>query len=213
MNYKFLSTLALVVCMYSGVKAENLPNVTEKPQVALSSLKIGYVDVMFILGNLPEAQKNSAEIQSFQKQLENQIRAKLKELQDKFEAFQQQHDTFTEAQKQQKYNECQKLESAVRALEEARPGKMAEKYKELMQPLHEKMQKVINEIATEQAYTFILNKITDAGPVVLFGQKEFDISELVLAKLKAMAPKEIQPPVVGSKAQPKASSTKSVKKK
>lgn len=215
MNYRFLSTLALVICMYTGAKANNALKAMEKPQVAPSSLKIGYVDLGYILDNLPEAKKNSAEIQSFEKQLNNQIKTKCDEYQAKAEAFQQQVDTFTEAQKKQKYMECYELELAVRKLDEQKPTKMAEKYQTVMQPLHDKIQEVINKIAEEHAYTFVLNKSTDAGPVVFFVQKSWDLSGLVLEKLKAMAPKEMQPPVVGSKAQlpAKAALTKPVKKK
>lgn len=217
MNYRFLSTWALVACMYTGVKANNPSKVVAKPQISLPSLKIGYVDVGYVLEHLPEAKKNSSEIQSFQKQLDNQIQTKFKEYQEKADAFQQQVDTLTEAQKKQKYMECHKLELTIRELEEQRHAKMAEKYKAVMQPLHDRMQEVINNIAAEQAYTFVLNKNTDAGPVVLFAQKSFDLSGLVLEKLKAMAPKEAQPPVVGPKAQvpakPSTSSAKSVKKK
>lgn len=65
-----------------------------------------------------------------------------------------------------------------------------------MQPLHAKMQEVIHKLAVEHVYTFVLNKNKDAGPVVLFAQKTFNISDLVLEKLQAMALKEAQPPVV-----------------
>ncbi|WP_250238556.1 OmpH family outer membrane protein [Cardinium endosymbiont of Oedothorax gibbosus] len=172
----------------------------EKPQVTPSSLKIGYVDVGYILDNLPEAKKNSTEIQSFEKQLNNQIKTKFDEYQVKTEAFQQQVDTLTEAQKKQKIIEIQDLGRVIQGLEDRKPAQMAEKYKAVMQPLHDKMQEVIKEVAEKHAYTFVLNKNTDAGPVVLFAQKSLDLSELVLEKLKAMAPKEVQPPLVGSKA-------------
>lgn len=178
-----------------------------------SSLKIGYVDVGYVLENLPEAKKYSAEIRSFQRQLDNQIQTKFKEYQEKADSFQQQLDTFTEAQKKQKYMEFYKLELAVRELEEQNNAKMAEKYKAVMQPHHDKMQEVIAKIVVQHVYTFVLNKNTDAGPVVFFAQRSFDLSELVLEKLKAMVPKTMQPPVIGAKSQlpTKALPIKSVK--
>ncbi|WP_243018142.1 MULTISPECIES: OmpH family outer membrane protein [Candidatus Cardinium] len=201
MNYRFLSALAFVFSMYTGVKAQHSSNTMEKLQQAAPSLKIGYVDMVFILENLPEARKSTAEIQSFQKQLENQMQTKAKEYQQKAETFQQQQDTFTEAQKKQKIIEMSKLESELRALQEQHYPKMQDKYKTVMQPLHDKIQTVIYKIAQEHAYTFVFNKNTEVGPVLLFAEQSFDLSELVLEKLKAVVSKETQPPVVGSKAQ------------
>lgn len=55
-------------------------------------------------------------------------------------------------------------------------------------------------------------KDTPGGPIVFFAQPAFDLSELVLEQLKAMAPKEMEPPVVGPKVQtPAQSSTRSAK--
>lgn len=86
--------------------------------------------------------------------------------------------------------------------------------RQLCQPLHDKMQEVIAKIAVQHVYTFVLNRNTDAGPVVFSAQQSFDLSELVLEKLKAMAPKTMQPPVIGAKSQlPTTSPIKPVKKK
>ncbi len=222
MNYRFLSTLALVCSMYTGVKAVDptgtiakpqvaIPSQTRtitKPQVATPSQKIGYVDLDYIFGNLPEAKKNNAELQSYQKQLDNQIQSKYKEFQEKVEALRQEEDRLTEAQKKQKFTELQNMEFAVHELNQAKPDKMQAKYRDLIQPIHDKTQAVISEIATQHAYDLVLNKNTAAGPVVFFCKNQFNISDLVLEKLKAMVPKEETPPVVGSKAQmaPKAPS-------
>ncbi|MEF2229000.1 MAG: OmpH family outer membrane protein [Candidatus Cardinium sp.] len=214
MNYKFLATWALFICMGTSVKANGPPKVTEQPQVASSSLRVGYVDMVYILASYGEAKKNTSEIHIFHNQLDNQLQAKFKEYQAAVNTLQQQGDTLTEAQKKQKYMEAYNLEVAVRELEEQKNAKMAEKYKTLMQPLHDKIQAVIQEIATEYAYDFVLNKNTDAGPVVFFAREAFNLSQLVLIKLNKMAPKEAQPPAVGLKAQaPTKVAKPSVKKK
>lgn len=87
MNYKFSSTLTFVICIYSDVKVNAVPKMVQKPQVASSSLNIGYVDIGYFLEKLPEAKKYSVEIQSFQKQLDNQIRIKMSELEGMVEIF------------------------------------------------------------------------------------------------------------------------------
>lgn len=205
MNYKFLSALTLVACMYTGAKADTTiveqaaSKVTKKMD---ASLKLGYVDIAYILENLPEAKKRNAEVQSFQKQLENEIQAKYKEYQEKAAAAQQQLDTLTEAQKKQKSMEFSKLQATIEELESQRYVKMERKYKEVMKPLHDRIQEVIDALAEKHNYTFVLNKTTETGPVLLFVTKEFDLSALVVEALKSAEVKqESKAPVVGQKKQ------------
>ena len=216
MNYRFLFAWVLIASMYTGVKA-NPPKEGDQSKMVTSSLKIGYVDVAYIFRQLPEAIKNGEVLQTFQEQLDSQIRIKIQELEDKGKAYQEQVDTLTEAQKNQKIKEFQYLQANIKKLDEDRHTKMVEKHKAIIEPLYTKMKEVINKIAKEQSYAFVLAKDTEAGPIVLFAQPAFDISELVLDILKTMAPKEIEPPVVGPKgqtpAQPSTRSTKAVKKK
>ncbi|HLP34678.1 MAG TPA: OmpH family outer membrane protein [Amoebophilaceae bacterium] len=212
MNYKFLSALTLVACIYTGAKADTTvveqaaSKVTKKMD---ASFKLGYVDIAYVLENLPEAKKRHAEVQSFQKQIENEIQAKYKEYQEKAEAAQQQLDTLTEAQKKQKSMEFNKLQATIEELESQRYVKMERKFKEVMKPLHDRIQEVIEGLAAKHNYTFVLNKTTETGPVLLFATKEFDLSALVVETLKAAEVKqESQAPVVGQKKQAPAQGSK-----
>ncbi|MGI2299823.1 OmpH family outer membrane protein [Candidatus Cardinium hertigii] len=216
MNYRFLFAWVLMASMYTGVKAHP-PKEDDQSQAVPPSLKIGYVNVAYIFEQLPEAIKNNQDFQTFQKQLSNNLRLKASELEKKYSDYQKQVDTFTEAQQKQKQAELSELHQSLRTLEQQMPAEIEKKYKVVIQPIHHKIKQVIDKIAKEQSYSFVLAKDTEAGPVVLFAQPGFDLSELVLEKLKTMAPKEIEPPVVGPKtqtpAQPSTRSAKAVKKK
>ncbi|MGI2298524.1 OmpH family outer membrane protein [Candidatus Cardinium hertigii] len=216
MNYRFLFAWVLMASMYTSVKA-NPPKEGDQSKVVPSGLKIGYVDVAYIFGQLPEAIKNGEEFQTFQEQLKNQIQLKGSELERKISDYQKQVDTFTEVQQKQKQAELNALHQSFRALEQQMPAEIEKKYKAVIQPIHHKIKQVIDKIAKEQSYAFVLAKDTEAGPIVLFAQPALDLSGLVLEQLKAMAPKEMEPPVVGPKAQtpaqPSTRSAKTVKKK
>ncbi len=145
----------------------------------------------------------------FWKILENEIQAKYKEYQEKAAAAQQQLDTLTEAQKKQKSMEFSKLQATIEELESQRYVKMERKFKEVMKPLHDRIQEVIEGLAAKHNYTFVLNKTTETGPVLLFATKEFDLSALVVETLKAAEVKqESQAPVVGQKKQAPAQGSK-----
>jgi len=201
MNYKFLTALAFLTPMHVGVRAD-VPTGVKKPdsiQSAQDMHKIGYVNLMHILENLPEAKKRNAEMQSFQKQLENELETKYKEYQGKMSAAQQQLDTLTESQKKQKTMELSKLQAVIEELDSQKYPKIEQRYRDIMKPLHDAIQEAVNKVAKEQQYAFIFSKNTEAGPVLLFADSAFDVSELVLEQLKEVY-KEVEPPVVKPKA-------------
>ncbi|MBX9889763.1 MAG: OmpH family outer membrane protein [Amoebophilaceae bacterium] len=218
MNYKFLTVLTVAASMYMGVKADTPAlskqlDLVKQPETTSAILKIGYVNLGYLLENLPEAKKRSAEIQSFQKQLDNEINVKVDEYKTKMEAAQQQLDTLTEFQKKQKSIELSKLQSIIEELESQKYGKIEQRYREIMKPLYDAIQEVVNQIAKEKQYTFVFSKNTETGPVLMFAESAFDLSEAVLEKIKLEEKKEVVPPVVGPKSKPVAKTpTKETKK-
>lgn len=211
MNAKLFTTLTLMAGLYftNHVFADKTAEVTQAHS-SHAALKIGYVNLGYILANLPEAQKREAEMQSFAKQLVNEIQDKSKELQGIVETAQQQLDTLTEAQKKQKQIEINKRQLAIEELDHQRGTKMDQKYREVMKPLQDRIQEVIGTIAEEKGYTLIFNKDIDTGwlPTLLFAKAEFNISEVVLEKLKLEVFKSMEKPVLG----PKQNSKKEVAK-
>lgn len=208
MNYKFLSVLAVLLPARLVAKADTIvveQAASKAIQETVAPLKLGYVDIGYILANLPEAKRRNAEMESFQLQLENEIKGKYKEYQDKAEVAQQQIGTLTEAQKKQKSMEFGKLQASIEALESQRYVKMEQKYKEVMRPLHDRIQEAIRDLAVKHKYTFVLNKTTETGPVVLFAAKQFDLSALVVEALQVEEIKqESKVPAIGPKQQPVA---------
>jgi len=202
MSYKFLTTLTIVagLSLTNNVLANQTPSPT-KSQQNQTSLKIGYVSLGYLAAHLPEAQKREAEMQSFAKQLINEIQEKSKDLQSKVSAAEQQLDTLTEAQKKQKQMEFNKLNLAIEELDSQRGPKIEQKYREVMKPLQDRIQEVIAKIAEEHGYTFIFNKDIDNGlpPTVLFAKPELNISDLVLEKLKQEVISLPEPPALGPK--------------
>lgn len=198
MNYKFLSALAVATCMYFGVKADTTITPVKQPTVvALPVTKIGYVDLDYVFKAVPEFQKKIIELESFHKQLINQITAKHKEYEEKAQAYQQHRGTFTEAQDKQKIEELTRLQVVVQELEAGQHAKLGQKQQDLLTPIQNQVLDMINKVAEEHHYTFILNKQTGGLLMVLYGQKTYDISELVVEKLQVMTPKEVKAPVVG----------------
>jgi outer membrane protein len=58
------------------------------------------------------------------------------------------------------------------------------KQTDLMDPIYKKIGKAIEEVAKENAFTFIINpQLANGGDILLFSDEKFNISDLVLKKL------------------------------
>ena len=74
-----------------------------------------------------------------------------------------------------------------------------------MKPVLEKIQKAIDEVAAENAFTYILSSDGAMGqvPIILYGQDNLNVSDMVLKKMG------VTPPVPGSENKPAAEGTNS----
>ena len=147
------------------------------------NLKIGYADVDYILSQLPDMKQVESELQSQNTQLQNQLEAKLKEYQDKLQSYQQTASTMLPAVKQDKERELAQLEQNIQKFQADAQTSLQKKQADLMQPLYEKVGNVIETVAKEKGYNFILNGQIAGVDVVIYAEKENDISNAVLQKM------------------------------
>jgi len=152
-------------------------------QAAEKPLKVGYVKLDYILESMPETKQVEIDLKAFELQLRNQMQQKLSVLQEKAQAFQQGHATMTDAVKNQKEAELQQLYGEFENLQMESQSSLGNKQAELYKPIYEKVQKTIELVAKENKYTHVLNADTVGLHIVLYGDQEYDISNLVLKKL------------------------------
>ena len=152
-------------------------------QAAEKPLKIGYVKLDHIMESMPETKQMEVDLKAFEIQLRNQLQQKAVVLQEKIQAFQKGHATMTDAVKNQKEAELQQLGGEFENFQMESQSSLANKQLELYKPIYEKIQKTIELVAKENKYTHVLNADTVGLHIVLYGDQEYDISNLVLKKL------------------------------
>ncbi|OJW66636.1 MAG: hypothetical protein BGO68_01655 [Candidatus Amoebophilus sp. 36-38] len=152
-------------------------NAAEKP------VKIGYVNLSYLMSLLPDTRQFETDYKAFENQLKNQLQIKAAELQDKLQSFQQGYATMTDAVKNQKESELQQLHGEFEKLQIESQSSLANKQLQLLQPIYNKIQKAVQEVAKENKYTHVLNADADGMSVVLYAEEEYNISNLVLKKL------------------------------
>ena len=165
---------------------------TTQAQTPSASSKIGYANVDYIFSQMPEAKQIETELASTQTQLKNQIDAKVQEFQKKLADYQQNLNTMLDAVRQNTERELTMLQENLQKLQQDAQNTIDTKRSQLMQPVYTKVGKAIEDVAKENGFTFILNAQIGGLDVVLYGDENNEVSDLVLKKL-GVTPKPATP--------------------
>ncbi len=142
--------------------------------------KFGYVNSQELLSLMPEARKADSSLQTFAKSYQDQIETMIKEYQKKGQEYQTQEKTMSEAVKEVKMRDLQKLEENIQQTQQSAQEKIAKKKEELFTPILEKADKAIKDVAKANNYDYVF----DAGAgALLYAKESDDILPLVKTKL------------------------------
>lgn len=155
---------------------------------AQTGMKIGYADVDYILSLLPEAKQVQADLESHNTQLQNQLQSKYQEYQQKLAAYQQGAANMVDAVRKEKEQELVDLEKRFQQFQQDAQSSLQKKQGDLMQPLFIKVGDMINTVANEEGYDYVLSSGIGGVDIVLFAKDEHEISDKVLKKLGVTPP-------------------------
>ena len=151
-------------------------------------LKIGYADIEYIFGLMPESKAMEAELQTLQTQLKKQYDNKVAEFQKKLKEYQEFGATVPDAVKQNSERELQQLQQNIQKLEQDSQADLQRKQSQLLEPMQMKIGKAIEDMAKENGFSFVLiSKIGDVD-VILYADEKLDVSDLVLKKMGITPP-------------------------
>lgn len=160
---KIVSLLALTLCI-----------------TAVQAQKFGYLNSAEILSLMPEVKQADANLDALQKQLQKKGQGMVDQLQKDYAAIQEKVDQGELSPKQQQ-DEAQKLkarEDEIAKFQDDMVKQLQDKRTELLQPIYDKVNKAISEVAKEGGFQFIFDK-----GVLLFGEDTLDVSTQVKSKL------------------------------
>jgi outer membrane protein len=146
--------------------------------------KIGFANVQLIAQQLPETKQMEAELASLGGQLQNQLNAKYSAYNQKVRDFENPPVAADEASLQKSRDELVRLEHEIRKFASDAEATFQKKQEDLMRPILSRISHSVNEVAHENHYDIILDAELPVGQrLILFGVKEYDVSELVLKKM------------------------------
>lgn len=144
--------------------------------------KFGYVNSQALLAEMSEVKQARSELETLEKQLRAKGQGMLTALQTKYTAVQKQVEQGALSPKQQE-EEATKLraeESQIAQFEQEMMQKIQQKEATLLQPILDRVNTAIKNVAEENGYTFIFDASTQ---ILLYAQENTDVSSLVKTKL------------------------------
>lgn len=162
---------------------------------ATTPTKIGYTNVDFILGKLPESKKIQNELEITKAQLDKALSDKYKEFQEKLDNYNKNAGNMADVLKTDKEKELQNLQTSIQELQRNSETSLQDKYQKLIEPVLAKINTAIQDVGKANNYLYILN--SDAGanttPILLYvGSEDHNVTDLVLKQL-GVDPKAPEP--------------------
>lgn len=143
--------------------------------------KVGYINTNELWVVMPEKKAADEELNSIRDQYISYLEQKQQQFEQDVMQFQSDSSTMTPFIKQQRYDDLVKKQGELQGFPKQAEEDLQKKQKELYQPIKDKMQKAIDEVAAENSYDYILDAAF--GNIVFSKNTEDNILPLVKKKL------------------------------
>lgn len=147
---------------------------------------IAYIDMQYILKNLPQYEQANEQLTMLSKRWQNEIDAAQQEARVLLSNYQTEQIFLSDAMKQQREEEIVQKEQQVLELKRKYFGQDGELYKKreaLIKPIQEEIYNAIQELASEKKIDLVKDRSAD--PSLIYMSSKLDVSDQVLIKLGA----------------------------
>ena len=148
------------------------------PMVA-SAQKFGHINTQELFAQMPEVNQVKLKMDTIQNQYEMQLASMNEEIQKKYQDYQAQEATMSDAIKQIRQQELQDLQSRLQQFYQIAEQDIQRQQQELLAPVHEKMTKAIKTVGDREGYTYIF----DSAAMVHIGNDAIDATPAVKKEL------------------------------
>jgi len=149
-----------------------------------SAQKIGYISTQELVSIMPETAKADSNLQQYRNALIQNYQDKQEALENAIEKFNADSSKLSTAVKDVKRTELQKMLTDLQGEEQRIQQQLQQRQQELIGPIHKKAFDVVQTVAKEKGYTYVIEK--DA---LLVAPPADDILELVAKKMNINLPK------------------------
>ncbi len=148
---------------------------------AQSKGKFGHIDSGKLLNMMPEREKAKKDLQTYSKQLEDQLTTMQTELQNKYNDYLSKKDSLSDILLQTREKELQDIQTRIQNFQTSAQQDLQKKEQGLLQPIIEKAKNAIKEVAKEKGYSYVFD--TSVGALLYWPEDSDDLLPLVKKKL------------------------------
>lgn len=150
---------------------------------SVSAQKYGHLNYGNLLSAMPAVKDADKQLEDFQKALVSKGEEMSTKLKDGYLAFlkDQQSGNFSPAKLQERQAQLEAEQSAIQTYEETVRKQISEKREQLLQPILDRVNVAIQEIAKEKGYALVFD--TSSFNAILFAKDTEDLYPLMKGKL------------------------------
>ncbi|HDZ40475.1 MAG TPA: OmpH family outer membrane protein [Bacteroidetes bacterium] len=150
--------------------------------VTAQDFKFGHIDSDQLFSIMPERDTIIAQMQELRTELQNTLEIMQVEYNNKFNDYTNEADKLSDLVRQTKEEELVGLQQRITNFQQNADQQLQDKQMQLMQPVIQKFEKAIKDVAKENGFTYIFD--ISRGSIIYFDEtKSEDIMEKVKVKL------------------------------
>ncbi len=161
-----LLTLVMIILFGQNATAQNF--------------KFGHINSEELFSLMPERDTIISQMQALQTELQNTLEILQVEYNNKLNDYTNEADKLSDLVRQTKEEELMSLSQRIQNFQQNADSQLQQRQVQLMQPVIDKAENAINEVAREGGFTYVFD--LSRGPIIYFDESK---SENILNKVKA----------------------------
>lgn len=175
-----MKKILLLVVFVAGYTAQ-----AQEPQ---ARNRVGYANIEYIISLMPEMKEIEADMKSTQTQLRNQIQTRSQEVEKQYTDLNANMNNMEDTVRMNRQRDLEQAMGELEKMQQDAQQTLQNKQKLYLAPLYLKVNRAIGEVAKETGYSVILTERLGEYNLLLFQDKQRDISDLVLKKFGVTPP-------------------------
>lgn len=143
--------------------------------------KMGYIDSQRILVTYSKAVDAQKKLEAETVQASDELKKMEDDFRAEQERLEQQAMLLNDEKKQQKAQELQDMYMKIQQFSQDKQTELSKRQDELLKPVFDKINTVINQIGEKEGYDFIFNGSVSGN--LVYAKEQYDLTDKVLAEL------------------------------
>ncbi len=155
---------------------------------AQKSIRLGYIDMEYILENVPEYQEAKQQLENRVQEWKNEAETKMRAVNDMKTKLENERALLTTELIEEREDEIKYMESQALNFQQKKFGPNGDyinQKKQLVRPVQDQVFTAVQEIAKVRNLDFVFDRTSDIG--MIYADQQYDVSDLVLRTIKRTA--------------------------